>query len=61
VLLLAVAPNATVPGPLPVAPDVTVNQGALLVAVHAQPPVAVTATEPVPPADVNAPLAAESP
>ena len=30
-------PNLTLPLPLPVAPDVTVIQGALLVAVHAHP------------------------
>src|SRR6185295_10360421 len=43
--------NVTVPFPVPVAPDVIVSQAALLVAVHAQPLPAVTATGvPAPPA-----------
>jgi hypothetical protein len=37
--------------PLPLAPDVTVIHESLLVAVHAQPLPAVTATLPVPPPD----------
>ena len=41
--------KATDPLPLPDAPDVTVSQGALLVAVHEQSSVVVTADEPVPP------------
>ena len=39
--------NATEPLPLPLAPDVTVIQFALLLAVHAQPVPADTATVPV--------------
>ena len=39
--------------PLPVAPVLTVIQGALLAAVQAQPMAAVTATAPVPAADVT--------
>jgi hypothetical protein len=39
----------TVPLPLPLPPDVTVIQDALLPAVHGQPPPAVTDTLPVPP------------
>ena len=57
--VLAAALNATAPAPLPAAPDVTVSQAALLVAVQAQPAGAVTVTEPVPPAAVNAWLVAE--
>ena len=44
-------PNVTLPLPLPVAPDVTVIQGALLVAVHAHPEPLVTADDPGPPPD----------
>jgi hypothetical protein len=45
----AVALKLTVPLPLPVAPLVTVSQDVLLLTpVHAQPPGAVTVTEPVP-------------
>ena len=47
--VLAATENATVPLPVPLAPDVIVIHGALLVAVHAHPLVAVTVTEPVPP------------
>ena len=36
-VLFGATPNATVPLPLPVAPEVTVIHGALLVAVHAHP------------------------
>jgi hypothetical protein len=36
--------NSTDPLPLPVAPDVTLIQEALLTAVHVQPPVVVTFT-----------------
>jgi hypothetical protein len=43
----------TVPGPLPLAPDVIVIQVALSVAVHAQPAVAVTVMVPVPAAAVT--------
>ena len=47
---LAVALNATVPSPLPLAPLVTVNHGVLLLTpVHAHPVGAVTAVDPVPP------------
>src|SRR5262249_28029783 len=58
--VLAAIGNATVPLPLPAAPDVTVIHDTPLVAVHVQPPAAVTATEPV---DASAPtfwLAADS-
>jgi hypothetical protein len=51
-LVLAAALNATVPEPVPLPPDVTVNHDALLLAVHAQPFVAVIVTEPAPPPDV---------
>ena len=52
----------TVPLPLPLAPEPIVIQGALLVAVHAQPAAVVTATLPVPPpaATVAAPGAIEN-
>jgi hypothetical protein len=43
------AVKLTVPLPLPDAPLLIESQGALLIAVHAQPPGAVTPTEPVPP------------
>ena len=47
----AAALNATVPGPLPLAPLVTVSHDVLLLTpVHAQPVSAVTAVDPVPPA-----------
>lgn len=39
---------ATVPLPVPLAPDVTVIQSAVLLAVHAQPLAVDTATVPVP-------------
>ena len=53
--VLAAALNATVPGPLPLAPLVTVSQPALLLTpVHAQPAGAVTLADPVPPAAVTA-------
>ena len=48
--LVASALNWTVPLPLPLAPDVTVNHDALLTAVQAQSGAVVTATLPVPPA-----------
>ena len=57
--VLAAALNAAAPAPFPTAPDVTVNQAALLVAVHAHPVGAVTVTEPEPPAAVTAWLVAE--
>ena len=60
VLVLAVALNATVPVPVPLAPDVTVSHDAVLLAVHPQPLVAVIVTEPVPPADGSDWLFAES-
>jgi len=41
--------NLTVPFPLSLAPDVIVNHAASLVAVHAHPPGADTATSPSPP------------
>jgi hypothetical protein len=41
---------ATVPGPLPLPPLVTLSHGALLAAIHVQPAVVVTVTgEPAPP------------
>ena len=47
----AVALNATVPLPVPLAPLVTVSQGVLLLTpVHAHPASVVTAVDPVPPA-----------
>ena len=50
--MLAAAVNDTDPLPVPVAPAVIVSHGALLVAVHAQPAVVVTATgPPAPPPD----------
>jgi hypothetical protein len=45
--VLAATLNPTGPLPVPDAPDVTVNHGALLVAVHVQPAPAVTVTVPV--------------
>jgi len=47
---LSAALNATEPGPLPLAPDVTVSHAASLDAVHAQPLATLTETEPLPPA-----------
>ena len=43
--------NVTLPLPLPVAPEVTVIQVALLVVVHAHPELLVTADDPGPPPD----------
>jgi hypothetical protein len=54
VAVLAVALMPTVPLPLPLAPDVTLNHVSLLAAVHAHPVPAVTLTVPVPPAAVIA-------
>ena len=51
--LAAATLNCTVPLPEPLLPCVTVIHGTLLAAVHGQPPGAVTATEPVPPAGVT--------
>lgn len=48
--LFAAAENATVPSPLPVAPDVIVTHEFAVVAVQSQPPGAVTVTVPLPPA-----------
>jgi len=57
VLLLAVALNATVPLPLPLAPPVTVSHDVLLLTpVHAHPASDVTLVEPVPPPAATAPL-----
>jgi hypothetical protein len=53
VLVFADALKATTPVPVPLAPDVTVSQDALLLALHAQPFVAVIVTDPVPPAEVS--------
>jgi hypothetical protein len=54
VLPLAVALNATVPLPLPLAPLVTVSHDVLLLTpVHAQPASVVTVVDPVPPAAVT--------
>ena len=52
VTLLALTLYPTLPLPLPLAPDVTVIQEALLVAVHEHPVPAVTFTVPVAAADV---------
>src|SRR5215831_257769 len=49
-LLVAAAMNATEPLPVPLVPAVTVSHVALLTAVHAHEPPAVTVTEPLPPA-----------
>jgi hypothetical protein len=46
--------NATVPLPLPDAPDEIATKAALLAAVHVHPVAAVTGTDPVPPAAPNA-------
>jgi hypothetical protein len=51
--VFAATVKATVPLPLPVAPDEIVMKVALLVAVQAQPAGAVTGTDPVPPAAPN--------
>ena len=45
--------NATLPGPLPVAPDATVSHGASARAAHAQPAAVETVAEPEPPAGPN--------
>jgi hypothetical protein len=50
VAALTPALYATVPFPLPLAPEVMVSQPALLVAAHGQPAGAVTLTDPDPPA-----------
>ena len=51
VAVLAAALKATVPLPVPLAPEVTVSHELLLLTpVHAHDPPAVTATLPVPPA-----------
>lgn len=47
--MVAAAENDTLPAPLPLAPEVIVNQGALLVAVHAQPLEDAMLTAAVPP------------
>lgn len=47
--VFAATVNATVPLPLPLAPDVIVTHVAFFVAVQAQPVPAVTATDPEPP------------
>ena len=49
VVVFAAALMPTAPLPLPLAPEVTLSQVALLAAVHAQPAPAVTLTVPVPP------------
>jgi hypothetical protein len=48
--LFAATVNATLPFPVPFAPDVIDSQLALLVAVQPQPLPAITLTEPLPPA-----------
>jgi hypothetical protein len=48
--VLAVAENATVPGPFPLAPDVTLSHGALATAVHPHDWFVFTANEADPPA-----------
>jgi hypothetical protein len=57
--LFAAALYWTVPLPLPLPPDVTVSQDALLPAVHEHPPPADTATLPVPPPAAALPLVGE--
>lgn len=52
-VVLAATANATVPFPLPLAPDETVIQPTLLTAVQPHPVGAVTAMPPVPPLAVN--------
>ena len=47
------AVNRTVPFPVPLSPEEIVSHGALLVAVHAQPGAAVTATLPLPPPEAT--------
>ena len=49
VLVFVATENATVPFPLPLAPEVTVTHAAELVAVHGHPDEAVTEKLPVPP------------
>jgi hypothetical protein len=51
--VFAATVKATVPLPLPVAPEEIVMKVALVVAVHAHPVGAVTGTDPVPPAAAN--------
>src|SRR5829696_1534114 len=46
---LAAAVNCTVPGPVPLAPEVIAIQGTFAVAVHAHVPLALTLNEPEPP------------
>ena len=53
VAVLAATLNAVVPGPVPLAPAVTLIHAALLAAVQAQPAPAVTVLLPVPAAAVN--------
>ena len=48
-VVLAAALNATLPFPVPLAPDVIVSQPAFAVAVQVQPVAAETATFPLPP------------
>jgi len=55
--VFAATENCVVPLPLPLAPEVTVIQAALLAAVHAQPVAVVTLTEPEPPLAVKVWLA----
>ena len=57
VSVLAATVKLTVSLPVPLTPDVMMIQGALLVAIHVQPPCAVTVTLPVPPLLVTAWLA----
>ena len=47
--LFAIAENATVPGPVPLAPDEIESHVALLVALHEQPAGVATLKVPVPP------------
>jgi hypothetical protein len=53
-VVFAATLKPTLPGPLPVAPLVTVSQAALLAAVHAHPVGVVTLTLELPPADAAA-------
>jgi hypothetical protein len=57
--VFAAAVNATDPFPLPLLPLVIVTQESLLVAVHAQPAGAVTATDPESPVPATDWLAGE--
>ena len=59
VAVLAATLKEVVPGPVPLAPPVTVIHAALLAAVHAHPAPAVTVLLPVPPAAAKVSLVGE--